>query len=156
MPDFSEFKKYVFDDKNDDWNDSKHAFFKFDLSILKKVTDEIKMSFPKELVDFYEQIGYGFVCNNKSSVTSRIMDPKSIADFILGRGYYQMFDDKERFTSNDKFPFFEVSELSILTFDLSQANKTNEYPVYYYDKKIAHSLLQFLQKMDEKVDYYLR
>jgi hypothetical protein len=84
------------------------------------------------------------------------MDPQSIADFILGRGYYQSFEGRERFITNNLIPFFEVSEISVLTFDVSAINQKKECPIYYYDKNIAQSLIQFLHKMDEMDDYYLK
>lgn len=155
MSQFCGFDKYVFDINDSSWRKSKHAFFKFDLSKLTLAQQETGIEFPVELVAFYKKIGYGFVCNDSSLMNSRIMDPKSISDFFKGRGVFQDFPDREKFYSKNKFPFFEVSEVSMLTLDTKDNHLNRENPVYYYGRQIASSLTEFLQKMDLNTDYYL-
>ena len=155
MSDFCDFEKYIFDMNDSNWRKSKHAFFKFDLSKLISAEKALGIEFPTELVAFYKALGYGFVCNNSSLMNSRIMDPKSISDFIQGLGVFKMFPDRERFMGKCMFPFFEVSEVSMLMLDTSSNKLKGENPVYYYGKLIATSLQEFLQKMDTETDYYL-
>jgi len=43
------------------------------------------MKLPKELQWFYEQIGYGFMCNmNKEHLINRLMSPHLVAVFRRG------------------------------------------------------------------------
>lgn len=51
--------------------------------------------------------------------------------------------------------FFEVGEGTYLTLDLKQENEDGKCPVYYFEKKIATSLEEFLKRMDEETDYYI-
>ncbi|TWK78744.1 Antitoxin YxxD [Bacillus paralicheniformis] len=51
--------------------------------------------------------------------------------------------------------FFEVGEGTYLTLDLDQEQENGICPVYYFEKKIATSLEEFLKKMDEEPDYYI-
>ncbi|AJO18540.1 hypothetical protein B4125_1836 [Bacillus paralicheniformis] len=46
-------------------------------------------------------------------------------------------------------------EGTYLTLDLEREEENGICPVYYFDKKIAASLEEFLKKMDEEPDYYI-
>ncbi|TWK40058.1 hypothetical protein CHCC20348_1464 [Bacillus paralicheniformis] len=46
-------------------------------------------------------------------------------------------------------------EGTYLTLVLEQEEENGICPVYYFDKKIAASLEEFLKKMDEEPDYYI-
>ncbi|MBC2582763.1 SMI1/KNR4 family protein [Clostridium sp. DJ247] len=112
--------------------------------------------FPGELRQFYLQVGYGFLCKQDKNFIDRIMDPSSIADFILGEERYEYDDEyREMIDMEKEMVFFEVSEGSYLSLDLSKKDENGVCPVLYFQDEVAKSLEDFISKMDEEVDYYI-
>ena len=82
------------------------------------------------------------------------MDPHSVADFLLDEDDFIDSSIRELYPEN-MLVFFEVGEGTYLTLDLDQEQENGICPVYYFEKKIATSLEEFLKKMDEEPDYYI-
>lgn len=114
---------------------------------------ELHLKVPKELREFYLEVGYGFIKGSGSNI-NRIMDTCSIKDFRLRQNDYEFYPDikiYEEFEA-DKLIFFEGSETSLISIGLSDSNISK---IYYYDVEIASSLGEFLTKIQENDNYYL-
>jgi antitoxin YxxD len=158
MCDFSLLKKYVLpSEKVQAPPEYKHKFYPLDISEVDEAEKRLNRKFPKELREFYLQIGYGFMCINQYSFTNRIMDPHAIADLILGEDiwedYYYLVDEIAE--QPHRFPFFDVGNDSLIFFDLSQETREGIHPVDYTGIIIAESFEDFLRKLDDKENYYL-
>lgn len=82
--DFTYFKPYVILDRDVKETDAKHTFYELEMSDIERAELRINKSFPSELREFYQQIGYGFLCSSSHHRINRLMDPASVADFVLG------------------------------------------------------------------------
>ena len=120
---------------------------------IKDVEKELNLKFPKELVNFYLEVGYGFIKGSEFNI-NRIMDPYSVRDFRLRVNDFEFYPDIEIYDEfeNNKLIFFEGSESALMSIEL---NEKNSSPVYYYDIQIAPSLEEFLSKIEENDKYYL-
>lgn len=153
--DFSKYRKFVFDDPNKDiWN-NKYAFFRVNPTDISTAEDRIGIILPDELKAFYMDIGYGFICVGESVYANRIVSPRTIVDFYLGKGSYENDERRQYYQDKTKLIFCEVSENTFLIMDIAQQSSTGQCPIYDYDVRIADSLIDFLDKMDRKVNYYM-
>lgn len=120
---------------------------------IKEVEKELDLKLPGELVNFYNEIGYGFIKGSEFNV-NRIMDPYSVRDFRLRINDFEFYPDIEIYDEfeSDKLIFFEGSESALMSIELNESNRS---PVYYYDIQIATSLEDFLKKIEENDKYYL-
>lgn len=155
MFDFTYWKQYIILESVVTATDMKHSFYKLKIDDIAEAESRLKKAFPRELREFYKQIGYGFLCNMDKNRINRIMDPASVADFILGEDVYEFDLDRELYDDDTKLVFFEVSAGTYLTMGLQRINQNGECPIYYFDSKIAETLGEFLGKMDLNTDYYL-
>jgi hypothetical protein len=153
---FSTFKKFVFSNPNEDIWDNKHVFFRIKDNEVAETEKRLEIKLPDELERFYNEIGYGFVCNGKSYNVNRIIAPSEIANFYLGIGTYQNDERRDFYNDKNMLIFFELSAQSFITMDLVNRNLQGQCPVYFEDDKIADSLSEFLRKMDKEVDYYMQ
>lgn len=153
--DFTYLKQYIILEGDVAATKLKHTFYKLDSDEILEAESRLQMSFPEELRDFYKQVGYGFLCNTDKNGINRIMDPASVADFILGEDIYEFDSDRELYLDDSKLVFFEISEGTYLTMDLLRANENGQCPIYYFDSKIADTLGEFLKEMNVNTDYYL-
>lgn len=120
---------------------------------INKVEKELDLKFPKELVNFYIKVGYGFIKGSEFNI-NRIMDPYSVRDFRLRVNDFEYYPDIEIYDEfeNNKLIFFEGSESALMSIEL---NENNRSAVYYYDIQVATSLAEFLRKIEENDKYYL-
>ncbi|MFP7736437.1 SMI1/KNR4 family protein [Priestia aryabhattai] len=120
---------------------------------IEKVEQELDLKIPRELVNFYLEVGYGFVKGSEFNI-NRIMDPYSIRDFRLRINDFEFYPDIEIYDEfeNNKLIFFEGSESALMSIELNENNKS---PIYYYDIQIATSLEGFLRKIEKNDKYYL-
>lgn len=120
---------------------------------IKEVEKELDLKFPKELVNFYIEVGYGFIKGSEFNI-NRIMDPYSVRDFRLRVNDFEFYPDIEIYDEFEinKLIFFEGSESALMSIEL---NENNRSAVYYYDIQIATSLEEFLRKIEENDKYYL-
>lgn len=119
----------------------------------KEVEKKLDLKFPKELVNFYIEVGYGFIKGSEFNI-NRIMGPYSVRDFRLRVNDFEFYPDIEIYGEfeNNKLIFFEGSESALMSIEL---NENNRCAVYYYDIQIATSLEEFLRMIEENDKYYL-
>ncbi|SDM25671.1 SMI1/KNR4 family protein [Sediminibacillus halophilus] len=130
-----------------------NSFYPVNENEIKEVEKELDLKFPKELVNFYIEVGYGFIKGSEFNI-NRIMDPYSVRDFRLRVNDFEFYPDIEIYDEfeNNKLIFFEGSEAALMSIEL---NENNRSAVYYYDIQIATSLEEFLRKIEENDKYYL-
>lgn len=129
-----------------------HEFFSIQEEEIEIVEKKPGIAIPKELRDFYLQVGYGFIKGNSSNSINRLLDPDTIADINLRQGIYENDPDlNDIYEDEDKLIFYEVNEGVYLTLE---RNKLDNNPVYFFDVKVADSLLEFLKKIDENDQYF--
>lgn len=131
----------------------KNSFYPVTENEIEKVEKELDIKIPKELVNFYIEVGYGFIKGSEFNI-NRIMDPFSIRDFRLRVNDFEFYPDIEIYDEfeNNKLVFFEGSESALMSIEL---NENNRSPIYYNDTQIATSLEEFLRKLVENDKYYL-
>ncbi|MFS0656943.1 SMI1/KNR4 family protein [Bacillus sp. 179-C3.3 HS] len=130
-----------------------NSFYPVTENEIKEVEKELDLKFPKELVNFYLEVGYGFIKGTEFNI-NRIMDPYSVRDFRLRVNDFEFYPDIEIYDEfeNNKLIFFEGNESALMSIEL---NENNRSAVYYYDIQIATSLEEFLRKIEENDKYYL-
>ena len=85
----------------------------------------------------------------------RLLDVISLKKINLRQDYYQFDPDLELYDSpnyNDKLIFFELSEGTYLLIEKVEDNKKNA--IYFFNKKIADSLEEFLVRFDKEGHYF--
>jgi antitoxin YxxD len=136
--------------------EQKHVFYPLNEREVEAAEKRLNRTFPKELREFYLQIGYGFMCINQSTFINRIMDPHSIADLILGEDIWEDYYLVEEIAEDPHlFPFFELGDDCLIFLDLSQETRDGIHPVDYTGIIIAESIEDFLRKLDAEENYYL-
>lgn len=130
-----------------------NSFYPVTENEIKEVEKELDLKFPKELVNFYIEVGYGFIKGSEFNI-NRIMDPYSVRDFRLRVNDFEFYPDIEIYDEfeNNKLIFFEGNESALMSIELNESNKN---PVYYYDIQIATSFEEFLRKIEKNDKYYL-
>ncbi|MBD7939716.1 SMI1/KNR4 family protein [Cytobacillus sp. Sa5YUA1] len=130
-----------------------NSFYPVTENEIKEVEKELNLIFPKELVNFYIEVGYGFIEGSEFNI-NRIMDPYSVRDFRLRVNDFEFYPDIEIYDEfeDNKLIFFEGSESALMSIELTENNRS---AVYYYDIQIATSLDEFLSKIEENDKYYL-
>ncbi|WP_338631790.1 SMI1/KNR4 family protein [Clostridium baratii] len=121
---------------------------------LDTLENELHLTLPKELKEFYLFKGYGFWRGNN---INRLMDPISVIDFRLRRNDYDCFNENvemEMFKEYevDKLVFFEADAFTYISIGFSNEN---EGKIYYCDIEIAESLSEFLIRIQNDENYYL-
>jgi len=119
---------------------------------IEKAEKEMGFSFPKELVEFYREIGCGFTGSSFGSV-NRLMDPIAVCDFRLRQYDFEFYPDINAYDEyeENKLIFFEQNLSSLISIGI-EGNA--ESKIYYYDIEIASSLKEFLEKMIEDETYF--
>lgn len=141
--DFSKWMKYV---KKDDDRSLRHVFYRvtdFDIKDAEKILGH---KFPKQLDLFYKQVGYGFLCCDDNDSIDRIMDPLAVAQVISDANRDEFV--WEDYVSRGLIPFFELGDELYITISMSNGS------IFYFDRKVADSLSEFLERMDKETDYY--
>lgn len=151
------FKKYVLPNEYTQYNASeyKHVFFRRDnwYNEVKKTERDLGIVIPEELKEIYRELGYGFLCACDKACIDRIMPPMEIGEFYLKQDVYEYNEVVDCYDLNDgRLVFFEIYSDLFLTVCLTP--EKGKYPVYLNDEMIAESLQSFLERMDEKNDYY--
>jgi hypothetical protein len=137
---FGKFKKYIVEENK---KGNKHTFHKVNFIELLEI--EKKIFIPKELKEFYINIGYGCFYDN--------LDSFSIDN--LREDYYSD-DPTLDFYNQEKFKnykiFIEVVEGNYLLIDDNEIEGKNA--IIYIDTKIADSLEEFLNRFDKEGHYF--
>lgn len=155
MDKFDFLQKYVFKEGDERAKKSKHSFYNLSLEDIISAENRLGYKFPNEIRDFYFKVGYGFLWNEDQYFINRILDPESLADFILGEDDYE-FDENRDDYEPYHMPFLEVSEVGYIYLDVSKKNDSGECPLYYFDEKIADSLQEFFVKNDKNKNYFIK
>lgn len=131
---------------------NKHnSFYPVALEEIEEVEEVLGLKFPKELKDFFLNVGYGFIKGSKYNI-NRIMDPYSIRDFRLKQNDYEFFPDIEVYDDlEEEIIFFEGNETVLISIKLTTEENNG---IYYDEFKIADSLEDFLAKISENDLYY--
>ena len=93
-----------------------NSFYPVTENEIKEVEKELDLKFPKELVNFYIEVGYGFIKGSEYNI-NRIMDPYSVRDFRLRDNDFEFYPDIEIYDEfeNNKLIFFEGSESALMS-----------------------------------------
>lgn len=88
-----------------------NCFYPVNENKIKEVEKELDLKFPEELVNFYIEVGYGFIKGSEFNI-NRIMDPYSVRDFRLRVNDFEFCPDIEIYDEfeNNKLIFFEGSD----------------------------------------------
>lgn len=133
------------------WKPSQNdKIYSVDMSDIVEAESVIGLNFPSELKCFYEKFGYGFLSGNN---INRILDPFSISDLRLRINEYEYYEDLNLYKEfeEDKLLFFEANEGVLFSIEI--ANKPKQ-KIYFYDKIIANSLEEFIEKYSKDNYYY--
>lgn len=79
--------KYIFLTTNQE-----NKFYPVTTESIEKAQEDLGVLFPKELVDCYRNLGYGFIKGSRQNV-NRLMDPLSVRDFRLKQNDFEFFPD---------------------------------------------------------------
>lgn len=131
---------------------NENKFYKVSKSMIDEVQEDMGIILPKDLTDFYDEIGYGFL-SSKRDYFNRIMDPGSVREFRFRKGQFEnnaeleIYDEYER----DKVVFFEICEGDYLLIGFS---KDNNGRIFDGEEIIADNLEQFITKYQEDERYF--
>lgn len=129
-----------------------NSFYSVSIKEIEEAEKVLDLKMPKELKEFFLNVGYGFIKGSKYNV-NRIMGPLSIKDFRLKQNDFEFFPDIEIYDElENEIIFFEANETALISIKLSEEEK-NE--IYYDEFKIADSLEEFLIKISENDLYYM-
>lgn len=134
-------------------NNEANIFYPLDVTKIAKAEKKMKVKFPKELRDFYEQVGYGFISDGTHDCgINRLIDPLGCADIRLRESYYECDSDLEMYESYEKksIIFFEFLEGTYGSIGIKDGK------IYYASQLLADSLTEFLEKMSEDVQYWTK
>lgn len=100
------------------------------------------ITIPYDLRKFYQEVGYGFV-KNESGAINRLIDPLGCSDIRMREDMYEYDPDLEMYETYEEnsLIFFEVNEGVYMSIGL------NDGKIYFADRVVAESLLDFLQKI---------
>jgi hypothetical protein len=131
---------------------NKNTFYPVPLEEIASIEKELEIAFPKDLKDFYSELGYGFIKGSEFNI-NRFLDPVSLRDFRLRQNDFEYHPDIEIYTEFEqgKLIFFEVSESAYMSIGFEK----NDNAIYYYHIKIAENLEEFIHKINENDRYYL-
>ncbi|MBT2183894.1 type II toxin-antitoxin system antitoxin YxxD, partial [Bacillus subtilis] len=92
-------------------SNKENDFYPVNQSEIEEVEKNLNLKLPSELVNFYLEVGYGFIKGSEFN-TNRILDPYSVRDFRLRINDFEFYPDIEIYDEfeNDKLIFFEGSE----------------------------------------------
>ncbi|MDY3548970.1 SMI1/KNR4 family protein [Riemerella anatipestifer] len=148
---FEKFEKYIVEENK---KGTKHTFHKVNLVELLEI--EKKIFIPKELKEFYINIGYGFFYDNPDSFSiDKLYSPLEYCKINLREDYFAD-DPTLDFYDTNKFEnykiFIEVVEGNYLLIDDNEVEGKNA--IIYIDTKIADSLEEFLDRFDKEGHYF--
>lgn len=145
MSDFRFLEQFKVIDVNQD-SALDHKLYSENLSDIAISEDKLGFPLPKELKDFYTQIGYGFFWQLNKSSFDRFLAANQVVQINLKEDFYEFDPDLELYDQLyhvDKLLFFEVNEGIYLAIDKKDENGKNA--IYYFKDKIADSLESFIK-----------
>lgn len=160
-------KQYI----HSNWDDlprsrsEKYYFVRMDAADIGKAVSEIQyqlsVEVPKDLQVFYKEVGFGFLWLHLKQKKGlyRILSPEELLDI-----YFEPDDDMlDDFATYRENAWNNLEDNSLLTFCLFGEEDSLLYiglsdgAIYYLSPryKIANSLNEFLELLDQTVDYFL-
>lgn len=129
-----------------------NRFYSVNKELIEIAEKSMVVKFPKELIDFYNQVGYGFL-SSKHNNLNRIMGPGSVEEFFNKSGQFENSEEVDfmRQYLKDRLVFLEVNESLYLSIGIAGDNKGK---IFYYDEKIADNLEEFLVKYSSNEEYF--
>lgn len=158
--DFSWLKKYscIDDDFVNNRHKYKHKFTPIGSGEIAEQEKRMRRQFPRELKEFYNQIGYGVFGVNDCTYLNYLLPPRDVADSVLEEGIFEYNDFLDEIDMETKMIFFDTGDNTFLCLDLEKMDDDGRCPVVYTtDTKyvcLARSLDEFVRKMDESIAYY--
>lgn len=150
-------KKYVLPSTDEsirqEYEGFKHMLFSSSEEIIEKC--DLELTIPLELKQFYLEIGYGFFYHKNDYSNDTLLNPNSFKIINNREEYYKEDPELELYEETeyqDKLIFFEVNEGIYLLITKEAINGKNA--IYFFDKKIANSLEEFLIRFDEEGHYF--
>lgn len=157
MSDFSFLNSFILQSEKDSqeplYEDYKHHLFPLKESEIEEVS--ILINIPKELDEFYHQVGYGFFFQNDNSHIDRFLDVETFKSINLREDFYEYDPDLELYDSEyytNKRIFYELNEGIYLLIDNEDINGSNS--IYFFMNKIADSLEEFIIRFTEEGYYF--
>jgi antitoxin YxxD len=152
MANYNGFIKFILP-KNSETNKTlKHNFFPVSKTDIIEAESRLDFLFPDELDEFYAKIGYGFMNCQELNTQHLLFSPNQIAAINNREDFYEFDPDLEVYDNLNRFIFFRLNEGVYLTMDKNKIE--GRFNIYYFDKKIAESLEEFLTKFDENSNYF--
>ena len=129
-----------------------NKFYRVKDGAIADAQEELGIVLPKELTEFYTEVGYGFLYSKEDNF-NRIMDPQSVCDFRLRAGQFAGYSELDIYDSyeRNRVIFFEICEGNYLSIGFA---KSNQGKVFYGKKKIANSLKDFLIQYQQDEHYF--
>jgi antitoxin YxxD len=153
MDDFAFLKEYILSEpsKYDFESNQKHILYRLQKQEVEKIAKVITV--PSELRKFWLEIGYGFFHRLPGYSINRFLGPQDYKLINLRESYYE-FDPTLEYHQSfpDNMIFYEVNEGIYLTIEKYDINGKNA--IYYFDEKIADSLVEFINKFDRELLYF--
>lgn len=133
-------------------NHKGNKFYKVKTNSIESAQESLGIVFPKDLIEFYKQVGYGFLKSEKDNF-NRIMDPESVAEFRLRTGQFANYSGLDIYDAyeRDQLVFFEICEGCYISIGFT---KNNYGKIFYGKKRIADSLEEFLIKYQDDENYF--
>ncbi|MBC1436121.1 hypothetical protein HB848_12310 [Listeria rocourtiae] len=139
--------KYLFLLDNEENN-----FYPLRDGMIEEAQADLEFDFPKELLEFYNEVGCGFIKGSKGNI-NRLMDPISVRDFRMKEYDYEFYPDIDLYDDlENELIFFEVDETVLMSIKVTDEDTS---PIFYNETKIANSLYEFLQLMSKDDNYYM-
>ncbi|MBA3927775.1 SMI1/KNR4 family protein [Listeria rustica] len=134
-------------------NEEENNFYLLRDGMIEEAQADLTFDFPKELLEFYNEVGCGFIKGSKGNI-NRLMDPISVRDFRMKEYDYEFYPDLDLYDDlEDELIFFEVDETVLMSIKVTDEDTS---PIFYNETKIANSLYEFLQLMSNDDNYYLK
>ncbi|MBC1606020.1 SMI1/KNR4 family protein [Listeria rocourtiae] len=139
--------KYLFLLDNEENN-----FYPLRDGMIEEAQADLEFDFPKELVEFYNEVDCGFIKGSKGNI-NRLMDPMSVRGFRMKEYDYEFYPDIDLYDDlENELIFFEVDETVLMSIKMTDEDTS---PIFYNETKIANSLYEFLQLITKDDNYYL-
>ena len=125
-------------------NEMNNTFFGVKMEEIEISEKKLGHELPKELKEFYQEIGYGFFHRNSGSF-NRLLSPLQVSQINMREDFYEADPDLDIFDelyNKEKLLFFEINEGVYLAIDKKEEDKKNA--VWLFDKKISNSLENFI------------
>lgn len=149
MSNFDYYKKFILKELKSD-SSILHNFFSVTKEEINEAQSRLGFNLPKQLVEFYEQIGFGFMFTDKPNTLNTLLHPSTVADIFLREEPFESDPDLEIYDDPTQIIFYQVNEGVFITMDISN-DLSN---IYYFTAVIADSLEDFMNKLEKNSTYF--